>query len=123
MQFTVLWREEPYTGYGSFARVCKDGGDKIKYRKQGFCRLYVGRTCPSQENLVSPGVFLCAIDGADCGGRELKGLQVDGREFQRQMAKELREDSIFKIKSSQLELFPGKKHRSGSVPCRRKLIL
>ncbi|KAG8285663.1 hypothetical protein J6590_075942 [Homalodisca vitripennis] len=52
-------------------------------------------------------VFLCAIAGDIYGGREAKELQVDGREFRRQMARELREDSVTEIKSSQLELFPG----------------
>ncbi|KAG8266416.1 hypothetical protein J6590_073227, partial [Homalodisca vitripennis] len=51
--------------------------------------------------------FLCAIAGAICGGREAKELRVDGRESRRQMAKELREDSVTENKSSQQELFPG----------------
>ncbi|KAG8277801.1 hypothetical protein J6590_035032 [Homalodisca vitripennis] len=79
---------------------------RAKTEVRSWC-LYGGRTCPSQDNLMDCGVFLCAIAGAICGGREAKELQVDGREFWRQMPRELREDSVTEIKSSQLELFPG----------------
>ncbi|KAG8257572.1 SUMO1 sentrin specific peptidase 1 [Homalodisca vitripennis] len=78
---------------------------RAKTEARSWC-LYGERSCPSQDNLVDCGVFLCAIAGAICGGREAKELQVDGREFWRQMAKELREDSVTEIKSSQPELFP-----------------
>ncbi|XP_046674692.1 sentrin-specific protease 1-like [Homalodisca vitripennis] len=79
---------------------------RAKTEARSWC-LYGERSCPAQDNLVDCGVFLCAIDGAICGGQEAKELQVDGREFRRQMAKELREDSVTEIKSSQPELFPG----------------
>ncbi|KAG8246620.1 SUMO1 sentrin specific peptidase 1 [Homalodisca vitripennis] len=79
---------------------------RAKTEARSWC-LYGERSCPSQDNLVDCGVFLCAIAGAICGGREAKELHVDGREFRRQMAKELREDSITENKSSQPELFPG----------------
>ncbi|KAG8312823.1 SUMO1 sentrin specific peptidase 1 [Homalodisca vitripennis] len=79
---------------------------RAKTEARSWC-LYGERSCPSQDNLVDCGVFLCAIAGAICGGREAKELRVDGREFRRQMAKELREDSVTENKSSQPELFPG----------------
>ncbi|KAG8267566.1 SUMO1 sentrin specific peptidase 1 [Homalodisca vitripennis] len=79
---------------------------RAKTEPRSWC-LYGERSCPSQDNLVDCGVFLCAITGAICGGREAKELRVDGREFRRQMAKELREDSVTENKSSQPELFPG----------------
>ncbi|XP_046685194.1 sentrin-specific protease 1-like [Homalodisca vitripennis] len=66
---------------------------RAKTEARSWC-LYGERSCPSQDNLVDCGVFLCAIAGAICGGREAKELRVDGREFRRQMAKELREDSV-----------------------------
>ncbi|KAG8329572.1 SUMO1 sentrin specific peptidase 1 [Homalodisca vitripennis] len=122
---------------------------RAKTEARSWC-LYGERSCPSQDNLVDCGVFLCAIAGAICGGREAKELRVDGREFRRQMAKELREDSVTENKSRQPELFPGeepdwsfedlaeeldqltiqrsghlyfrprKKHRKRSVSCRRR---
>ncbi|KAG8300033.1 SUMO1 sentrin specific peptidase 1 [Homalodisca vitripennis] len=90
--------------------LLRDYVKKEEIRAQTEARswcLYGGRTCPSQGNLVYCRVFLCAIAGAICGAREAKELQVHGRELWRQMARELRVDSVTEIKSSQLELFPG----------------
>ncbi|KAG8253559.1 SUMO1 sentrin specific peptidase 1 [Homalodisca vitripennis] len=51
--------------------------EKMRARTEArYWRLYGARTCPSQDNLLDCGGFLCEIAGAKCGGRETKELQL-----------------------------------------------